>query len=89
MRNYLSLNHLGIMSAAMLLTACIGEPVVPVSDLTTPRDRYAARVVRPGDTLYMIAWDAGLDHRQLAEWNGLVPPYRIKPGMRIRLASST
>ena len=46
------------------------------------------RMVRPGDTLYMIAWEAGLDYRQLAEWNSLAAPYRITNGMRIRLSGS-
>ena len=72
--------------AVVVLAGCAGEPVVPVSDLTSPRGRYAARVVRPGDTLYMIAWEAGLDYRQLADWNGLVAPYRMALGRRIRLS---
>ena len=44
------------------------------------------RLARPGDTLYMIAWEAGLDYRQLADWNGLITPYKINSGMRIRLS---
>ena len=68
-----------------LLSGCIGEPIVPVSDLTTPRDRYATRIVRPGDTLYMLAWEAGLDYRLLAEWNKLSEPFHMKVGLRIRL----
>jgi lipoprotein NlpD len=43
------------------------------------------RMVRPGDTLYMIAWEVGVDYRQLAKWNGLVAPYRLTRGSRIRL----
>ena len=69
----------------VLLAGCAGEPVIPVSDLTSPRGRYAMRMVRPGDTLYMIAWEVGLDYRQLANWNGLVAPYRLTRGTRIRL----
>jgi lipoprotein NlpD len=42
-------------------------------------------MIHPGDTLYMIAWEAGLDYRQLANWNDLVAPYRLTPGSRIRL----
>ena len=70
----------------VVLAGCAGEPVIPVSDLTSPRGRYEVRMVRPGDTLYMIAWEAGLDYRQVADWNGLVEPYRITRGMRIRLS---
>jgi len=42
-------------------------------------------VVRNGDTLYSIAWSAGLDYRALARWNGISPPYVIKPGQKLRL----
>ena len=73
--------------AVLVLAGCAGAPVVPVSDLTSPRGRYAARLVRPGDTLYMIAWEVGLDYRQLADWNGLAAPYRMALGRRIRLSA--
>lgn len=36
--------------------------------------------VKPGDTLYSIAWQNDLDFRELAAWNGLKPPYVIRPG---------
>lgn len=42
-------------------------------------------IVREGDTLYSIAWDAGLDYRALARWNDIPPPYVIRPGQRLRL----
>lgn len=42
-------------------------------------------VVQAGDTLYSIAWDAGLDYRALAEWNGIAPPYLIRPGEKLSL----
>jgi lipoprotein NlpD len=44
------------------------------------------REVRPGDTLYSIAWESGQDFKELAEWNGIEPPYLIKPGQQIRLS---
>ncbi len=34
--------------------------------------------VKRGDTLYGIALDHGLDHRELAEWNGIGNPDRIR-----------
>ncbi len=71
----------------VFLAGCVGEPVIPVSDLTLPRGQHAMRIVRPGDTLYMIAWEAGLDYRQLANWNDLVAPYRLTRGTRIRLSA--
>jgi len=39
--------------------------------------------VRRGDTLYSIAWRFKLDHKELAQWNGIGPPYTIYPGQRL------
>ncbi|MEE8428245.1 MAG: peptidoglycan DD-metalloendopeptidase family protein [Gammaproteobacteria bacterium] len=41
--------------------------------------------VVPGDTLYSIAWQRGRDHRQIAKWNHLAPPYTIHAGERLRV----
>ncbi len=41
--------------------------------------------VRKGETLYAIAWRYRLDYRTLARWNGIHPPYLIRPGQQIRL----
>ncbi|HUF73079.1 MAG TPA: peptidoglycan DD-metalloendopeptidase family protein [Gammaproteobacteria bacterium] len=42
-------------------------------------------LVRSGDTLYSIAWRHGVDHRDLARWNGLADPSRIYVGQRLEL----
>lgn len=44
-------------------------------------------VVRPGETLYAIAWRHGLDQRDLAAWNGLGDGSLIHPGQRLRLTA--
>ncbi len=41
--------------------------------------------VKPGDTLYAIAWLHGLDFRAVAELNGITPPYAIYSGQIIQL----
>jgi lipoprotein NlpD len=41
--------------------------------------------VQPGDTLFKIAFDKGLDFNALAAWNGLADPNRIQAGMSLRL----
>lgn len=41
-------------------------------------------VVRPGDTLYSIAFRYGWDYKALAARNGIVSPYTIRPGQAIR-----
>jgi lipoprotein NlpD len=42
--------------------------------------------VRPGDTLYAIAFSYGLDHRDMAEWNEIPAPYVIHPGQALNLS---
>jgi len=42
--------------------------------------------VRSGDTLYAIAFSYGLDHRDMAEWNGIPAPYVIYPGQALNLS---
>lgn len=41
-------------------------------------------VVRPGDTLFSIAFRYGWDYKALAARNGITPPYTIRPGQAIR-----
>ncbi|MET3051001.1 peptidoglycan DD-metalloendopeptidase family protein [Pseudomonas alkylphenolica] len=41
-------------------------------------------VVRPGDTLYSIAFRYGWDYKALAARNGIGPPYTIRVGQPIR-----
>ena len=46
-------------------------------------------VVRAGDTLFSIAWQHGVDQRELARWNGIKNPDVIQVGQRLRLAPAT
>lgn len=43
--------------------------------------------VKAGDTLQVIGWQAGIDYRRLADWNGLRSPDRIYVGQVLRLTS--
>lgn len=45
------------------------------------------RVVAKGDTLYGIAKTNNVRYQDLAAWNSLKPPYQLKPGQRLRIAS--
>jgi lipoprotein NlpD len=69
------------------LSACATRSRVSVHERSVsarqPESTY--REVRAGDTLYSIAWESGRDYREVATWNGLEPPYVIKPGQKIRL----
>ena len=44
-------------------------------------------VIKPGDTLYSIAFRNQLDFRELAVWNDIGPDYLITPGQVIRLTA--
>jgi lipoprotein NlpD len=44
-------------------------------------------VVKRGDTLYSIALEHGADYRELAQWNKLEDPSRIRIGQELRLSS--
>jgi lipoprotein NlpD len=41
--------------------------------------------VQPGDTLFSIAFNYGLDYRKVAEYNGIDSPYVIYPQQKIQL----
>jgi len=74
-----------ILGLAWIVAGCTGSPVVPVSDLTNARTQHSARIVRAGDSLYTIAWTAGLDYRDVARWNKLQAPYTLQVGQKIYL----
>ena len=46
-------------------------------------------IVQEGDTLYAIAWSNNLDFKQLARWNDIDQPDRIRVGDRLRLTAPT
>ncbi len=70
-----------------IFNACGTHTVAPVQDrgVAVRQPESTFRVVRAGDTLYSIAWESGRDYRDVASWNGLEPPYVIKPGQKLRL----
>lgn len=75
---------IGLLSGAV---GCAARTSAVVQERGTPARGPEApyREVVAGDTLYSIAWESGRDYRELAEWNGLEPPYLIRPGQRLRL----
>lgn len=58
-------------------------PPAPDEDLSLPE----YHEVKPGDTLFSIAFNYGLDYRELAEINGIEDGYRIYPGQKLRFAA--
>lgn len=45
--------------------------------------------VRRGDSLYAIAFNFGLDWRDIADWNGIGPPYVIYPDQELIMSASS
>lgn len=86
MRRY-ALPFAVVILAATLAACAGGKPRAPVKEQDVSRRTPEAptREVRAGDTLYGIAWESGRDYRELAEWNGIQPPYLIYPGQVLRL----
>ena len=91
----MKVSRLIVLFSAVQLGACVlhdvqhGDPSVepakpePVERSAPPApEQY---VVKRGDTLYAIAWQQGLDYRELAAWNRIGPPYTIYPGQTIYL----
>lgn len=76
---------LAALVLAAVLSGCASSPA-PVADRG---DRAAASgsryTVQKGDTLYSIAWRAGLNWKTLASLNGIGPPYRIQQGQVLQL----
>lgn len=79
----------GISALALLVAACAAAPApVPVINKSPHRVIPADTVVLKGDSIYAIAWRFGLDYQNIAKWNGLGSPYRIRSGQRLRLRAS-
>ena len=76
----------------ILLTGCGYHPPSPVEEQSS--DSQTRKLVskntyyvRPGDTLYGIAFNHNVDARNLAKWNAIPSPYVIYPGQKIRLSA--
>lgn len=90
---------LSLCLAASLLAACASQrpaPVVDRSAASKPPPAAGAPVpmreakdgvytVQRGDTLYSIALAFGVDHRDLARWNGIADAAALKVGQQLRV----
>lgn len=72
---------------SVLLSGCSSSsPFIPVEERQQPVDVIGGSyTVRPGDTLYSIAWRYGMDFRRLAAANMIGAPFGIQAGQKLRL----
>ncbi|XOV89987.1 MAG: peptidoglycan DD-metalloendopeptidase family protein [Pseudomonadota bacterium] len=78
--------RLSILILLFLLASCGGSRIyVPVFS-AGEASRQQHYEVRPGDTLYSIAFRFGLDYKDLARANGISAPYTIFVNQRLRIA---
>jgi lipoprotein NlpD len=78
---------LGIAWLVVLATLA-GCSTLSYEPSSAPRGDSRTYVVRKGDTLFKIAWQHGVDQRDLARWNGIRDPDVIHVGQRIRLTAA-
>lgn len=69
----------------------VSKPVANAAQPTAPSGvaRTGEVVVQKGDTLFAIAFENGLDYRELAFWNNLPSPDVIQVGQILRLTPPT
>lgn len=73
-------------SLVLLVSGCMSDERAPVVSASIEiNDKAPFYRVKPGDTLYSIAWAYNLDYRTLLSINHLPLDAKIHPGQRIRL----
>lgn len=67
--------------------AAAPKPAVPAPAPAARAPAARGYVVKRGDTLYSIALEHGVDYRELAQWNRLEDPTRLRAGQELRLSA--
>nr|WP_110992394.1 peptidoglycan DD-metalloendopeptidase family protein [Pseudomonas sichuanensis] len=80
---------MGTLLAGCSSTGSSGARVVDRNSAAPKRPAVTSGqyVVKPGDTLFSIAFRYGWDYKELAARNNIPPPYTIRPGQPIRFSS--
>jgi lipoprotein NlpD len=81
-----------ITSMSLFLTSCIfSQNIAPSSDLSrktvTKVAKPSQHIVERGETLFAIAWQYGIDYKQLAIANGIGNDFLIYPGQALNLST--
>ncbi|WP_449434966.1 peptidoglycan DD-metalloendopeptidase family protein [Pseudomonas putida] len=82
---------MGTLLAGCSSTGSSGARVVDRNNATPKRPTVTSGqyIVKPGDTLFSIAFRYGWDYKELAARNGIAAPYTIRPGQAIRFSSGS
>ena len=80
----LPLSLISLVFVPFLLSGCNTQALYR-DDIYNPPVYWGRHVVKPGETLYSIAWRYGRDYRELGDANGIAPPFNIKAGQVLRL----
>ncbi|MEZ5454648.1 MAG: peptidoglycan DD-metalloendopeptidase family protein [Lysobacteraceae bacterium] len=81
---------LAVLAGCGQSTVVTRKPVErPVTRTPTMAASVPSYTVQRGDTLYGIAFRHRLDFKDVAEWNGIRPPYLIYPGQVLRLRAAS
>jgi lipoprotein NlpD len=85
-----------LLTGCALLAGCAAPAPAPVSERRGPppvaarppvaRPAPGTYVVKRGDTLYSIALELGVDYRDLARWNRIEDPSKLRTGQTLRAA---
>jgi len=89
------------LAVALIVAGCASRAPAPVDDRrggavrapepavaqAAPAPLLGGYVVKRGDTLFSIALEHGIDYRELARWNGIDDPSRLKVGQSLRVVS--
>ncbi|MFZ4537200.1 peptidoglycan DD-metalloendopeptidase family protein [Propionivibrio sp.] len=85
-RNFAKLGLVAVVTALLALAGCASKSPAPLAErggqASAAQDTYT---VKAGDTLYSIARDHGMDHRDLIAMNGIDNPNRITVGKVLKV----
>ena len=76
---------LWVILIALTVGGCGGVAPAPVINKSPNRVIPVETVVKPGQSIYTISWEYGLDYLAIAKWNGIKPPYALSPGQKLQL----
>ncbi|WP_395771478.1 peptidoglycan DD-metalloendopeptidase family protein [Arenimonas sp.] len=62
------------------------KPAKPALQAPPKSQESGTVIVQAGDTVFGIAFRAGLNYRDVAAWNGIEEPYTIQVGQKLRLS---